>query len=185
MAANELTPEEKIAAKKAADRIRMARWRKDNPEENRIRQRRSYEAHRDARTESYREYRAKNAERIREYYRGRKPQMAANAKQFRENEANRMTLLANTARARAKRMGLECDGLKELRRAPFPPECACCHCALDRSRKNRDRSPTLDRHDTAKGYVMGNIRVICHRCNRLKSDATIEELEAILAYMRG
>jgi len=41
-------------------------------------------------------------------------------------------------------------------------------------------SPSLDRIDSTKGYVKGNVRVISHRANALKSDATVEELQAIL-----
>lgn len=46
-------------------------------------------------------------------------------------------------------------------------------------------SPSLDRIKNDKGYVPGNIAVISERANRLKSDATIEELEQILAYMKS
>ena len=49
---------------------------------------------------------------------------------------------------------------------------------------SRDISPSLDRIVPELGYVKGNIRVISLRANRLKSDASIEELEAILKYMK-
>lgn len=45
-------------------------------------------------------------------------------------------------------------------------------------------SPSLDRKDNTKGYVKGNVFVISNRANLLKRDATAEELEAILAYIR-
>ena len=44
-------------------------------------------------------------------------------------------------------------------------------------------SPTLDRVIPSLGYVKGNIRVICHRANALKGDATLNELKLILKYM--
>ena len=44
--------------------------------------------------------------------------------------------------------------------------------------------PSLDRIDGAKGYVKGNVRVISHRANMLKNDATIEELELVLKDLR-
>jgi hypothetical protein len=44
--------------------------------------------------------------------------------------------------------------------------------------------PSLDRKVNNAGYVPGNIEVISDRANRLKSDATLEEIEAILEYMR-
>lgn len=46
-----------------------------------------------------------------------------------------------------------------------------------------DTSPTLDRFNNTKGYVPGNVRVISWRANRLKCDATLEELKALVAYM--
>lgn len=46
-------------------------------------------------------------------------------------------------------------------------------------------SPSLDRWDNTKGYIPENIRVISMRANDLKSDATLEEMEAVVAYMRG
>lgn len=40
--------------------------------------------------------------------------------------------------------------------------------------------PSIDRVDSALGYVKGNIRVISLRANMLKNNATEEEIEAIL-----
>ena len=45
-------------------------------------------------------------------------------------------------------------------------------------------SPTLDRIRPELGYVKGNVWVISHRANTLKSDATAEELETIAAFLR-
>lgn len=46
-----------------------------------------------------------------------------------------------------------------------------------------DHSPTLDRRDNRLGYVKGNVFVISKRANKLKSDATPEEIAAIARYM--
>ncbi len=45
-------------------------------------------------------------------------------------------------------------------------------------------SPSLDRFDNQKGYTKDNIRVISTRANNLKNDASIEELEKVLDYMK-
>ncbi len=45
--------------------------------------------------------------------------------------------------------------------------------------------PSLDRRDNSKGYTKENIAVVSWRANRLKNDASVAEIEAILAYMRG
>lgn len=48
-----------------------------------------------------------------------------------------------------------------------------------------DSSPSLDRLIPAKGYVKGNVRVISRRANCLKSNGTLEEFRAVMAYMEG
>lgn len=45
-------------------------------------------------------------------------------------------------------------------------------------------SPTLDRVIPALGYVRGNVVVISHRANTIKSDATLSELLAVARYVR-
>lgn len=46
-----------------------------------------------------------------------------------------------------------------------------------------DNIPTLDKIIPALGYVPGNVAIISMRANRLKSDATAEELQAILDWV--
>lgn len=55
---------------------------------------------------------------------------------------------------------------------------------LPNDRYSSDNSPTLDRIIPKNGYVKGNILVISSRANRIKNDATIEELENILLFLR-
>ena len=45
-------------------------------------------------------------------------------------------------------------------------------------------SPTIDRVVPSKGYVRGNICVISHRANTIKNDATLQELEKVLKYVK-
>ena len=48
-----------------------------------------------------------------------------------------------------------------------------------------ENSPSLDRLDNNKGYTKDNIKVISYRANRIKVDATVEEVEKVLNYMKG
>lgn len=43
----------------------------------------------------------------------------------------------------------------------------------------RDDSPSIDRIDNSKGYVKGNVWVVSWRANRLKSNASLDELKRI------
>lgn len=49
----------------------------------------------------------------------------------------------------------------------------------------RPHSFSLDRLVAERGYVPGNVRVISNRANTIKNNATVEELERVLAYVRS
>jgi len=44
-------------------------------------------------------------------------------------------------------------------------------------------SPSLDRFNPACGYEVGNVVVVSNRANQIKSDATPEEMEALVLWM--
>ena len=49
---------------------------------------------------------------------------------------------------------------------------------------SQDQSPSLDRLIPEKGYVKGNVWVISHLANRIKNNATLEQLEAVTAALK-
>jgi hypothetical protein len=55
---------------------------------------------------------------------------------------------------------------------------------LKGSGKPSDHSPSLDRVVAELGYTRGNVVVISHKANRMKSNATLPELEALVAWLR-
>jgi hypothetical protein len=85
------------------------------------------------------------------------------------------------AKKRAKQKGTEFS-LTVFDIPEIPKICPVLGIKIVESKKYGpiDSSPSLDRIDPKKGYVVGNVRIICNRANRIKSDATLKELELIL-----
>lgn len=98
----------------------------------------------------------------------------------------RLVLLSG-ARTRAKRRGLPFDiGPEDI---PIPPHCPVLGVPLvsragTGERRRYQDSPSLDRIDNALGYVRGNVIVVSLRANRIKVDATVEELERVAKFYR-
>lgn len=65
---------------------------------------------------------------------------------------------------------------------PVPLYCPVLAIPLDYS--DNDHKPTLDRHDNLKGYITGNVYVISMKANRLKNNATIDEIRLLYKYMQ-
>lgn len=70
-----------------------------------------------------------------------------------------------------------------------PRDCPCCGIEMKmRSGPAKQgavpTSPSLDRFNPRLGYHPGNVVVICWRCNNLKRDASVQELEVIVNWMR-
>lgn len=50
--------------------------------------------------------------------------------------------------------------------------------------KSNDCSPALDKIDPTKGYVKNNVCFISARANRIKYDASVQELEQVINYIK-
>lgn len=87
----------------------------------------------------------------------------------------------NSARSRAKIEGLEFN--IEVSDIRIPKLCPVFKTPLLMEGKSAN-SISIDRIDSSKGYVKGNVCVISNKANRQKNDSTIEDLSAILRYMK-
>lgn len=95
--------------------------------------------------------------------------------------------LAIQARKRAERDGRDCTITPELVQAMWEREAVCVYCGgglVVGTKVHTHQSPTLDRKDQSKGYTPENTALACFRCNTLKRDATLEELESLVANLR-
>ena len=89
-----------------------------------------------------------------------------------------ITRLLYGAKSRAKARNIPFD--LTARDVELPSFCPVLGIPLELGRGEQvDGSPTLDRIIPERGYVRGNVIVISWRANRLKSNATIEELSLI------
>jgi len=64
----------------------------------------------------------------------------------------------------------------------IPDKCPILGIEIEENKEAgpKDSSPSLDRIDPNKGYLPDNVRIISNRANRLRQDATLKEMEAIL-----
>ncbi len=85
-----------------------------------------------------------------------------------------------TARQRARTAGVPCTITHEDIR--IPETCPLLGVTLNRvgeARRPENNDPSLDRIIPHLGYVPGNVMVVSVRANRLKSDASVEELHML------
>jgi hypothetical protein len=97
--------------------------------------------------------------------------------------------LLYAARGRAKKAGFPCTITVDD--IVIPEACPVLGIPLFPSVGNGRKhpalipnSPSIDRLDNDKGYTPDNIRVISMRANDIKSNATLQELEAVVAYVK-
>lgn len=95
------------------------------------------------------------------------------------NEKSLKLSLLRSAKQRAKRKGLEFN--IDISDIILPSKCPLLGIPLitayDKATPN---SYSIDRIDSTKGYIKGNVWVISRRANTIKNNASLEELELIV-----
>lgn len=92
--------------------------------------------------------------------------------------------LYNRLKSSAKRRGIVFDlTLTDLNNLTFPITCPVLGIPLTFNRSSAsDNSYSIDRIDSSKGYTIDNIVVISLRANKLKNNASKDELKSISDY---
>jgi hypothetical protein len=94
-----------------------------------------------------------------------------------ENTSTEQAML-NRSKSRAKKRGFEHN--ITLDDISIPDKCPLLGIQLIKGTDSvQDCSPTLDRIDSSKGYIKGNVWVISYKANTIKNNATPEELLTI------
>ena len=87
--------------------------------------------------------------------------------------------LVRDARTRAKRYGVPCTlTLADVRALLAPMRCSATGLPLTHNTGGgyfHALSPSLDRLTSARGYVPGNVRLVCHRFNQLRRQDPISQ----------
>lgn len=102
----------------------------------------------------------------------------------RRDKLSIVTKLFRNAKSRAKKSNLEFSITEND--IIVPEYCPILGMKLEENKRmSKSNSFSLDRIDSSKGYIKGNIQVISHRANQIKNDSTIEELEKLINYLRS
>jgi hypothetical protein len=83
--------------------------------------------------------------------------------------------MLNNSKQRAKNAGLEHSiSLEDI---SIPDHCPVFGIRLETgTRKNNTNAPSIDRVDNTKGYIKENILIMSVKANKIKKDATLDEL---------
>lgn len=88
--------------------------------------------------------------------------------------------LYNRLKSSAKKRGIDFDlTLSDLNNLTFPITCPILGIPLALNNVQSDNSYSIDRIDSSKGYTIDNIIVISWKANRLKNNASNEDLKKI------
>lgn len=125
--------------------------------------------------------RAKERER---YHKNRDKELAA-MKRYRSNlkESNYFKFFIMNKKKAMLRAGVPWDLDETYLRELFTGVCPVFGYEIHVGGAKDDHKAELDHLVPSKGYIKGNVRWISSRANRLKSDASIDELKKVLKYM--
>jgi hypothetical protein len=92
----------------------------------------------------------------------------------------------SAAKGRARKQGVPFALTRKYMRTLMADTCPALGCPLVYNKRGGQvwNSATIDKINPALGYVPGNVAVISMRANRIKSNATADELQAITTWLK-
>lgn len=118
------------------------------------------------------------------------PNYSDNTKRYQRNHPERFwitkTVTCAMRRAKTSQIPFDREAVRTLaERYKHGSPCPSCNTSMTYFNNGKRHTwASLDRINSRLGYVFGNLSFICYRCNLLKSNATISELENIIRYMK-
>jgi uncharacterized membrane protein len=124
---------------------------------------------------------------FKKHYPANRSKYIETAKQYRYNlkEHNPSKYLYQVVKQNASKRGIEFN--IEVEDIVVPSHCPILGIELKFHTGKygpEPNTPSIDRKDPSKGYVKGNVHVLSHKANTLKNNATIEDIEKLLNYMK-
>lgn len=92
---------------------------------------------------------------------------------------------ARLKKAECKKKGIPYNLTPAYLESIWTDECPVFGRPFVRFDKTHSDSPALDRITPSLGYVEGNVVYLSARANRIKYDATVEELRQVLKFVEG
>lgn len=126
-----------------------------------------------------------NAEYMRQWRAKRKADGVFDAYNYSYRTRNPKSYLLHNAKSRAKKKGIEFNLTADD--FEIPSHCPVFGFPLELTwgEGTKDNKPSLDRIDSSKGYIKGNVQVLSWRANNLKSDGKLEEFIKLVEFMSG
>jgi hypothetical protein len=167
--------EEQKARKRETNRL----WRKKNSVDF---NKKSSEYQRKRRSNNIQSYR----DREKDYYFTNKEVISIKARKRRWDNLPRY--LCKEAERRANKLGIPFDLSPDYIYSIWPKDNTCpvfgTEFVIARKNQACDTSASIDRINPRLGYIIGNVAIISGKANRIKNDATQEEIQAVLDYVK-
>lgn len=130
-------------------------------------------------------------ERSKSRYQSKKQDIKEHLTAYYKTKKGRIGVSFNALRQNAKRRGVEVAITLDYVRSIATDKCPVFGLTFDwedwgtKNGKALDNSPSLDRIDPTKGYIEGNVVFISTKANRIKNNATIEEITAVAKWLNS
>ena len=132
------------------------------------------------RTEYNRKYYQDNKEKYIKYRQDNREKRIEYRKKYRQD--NKEKLIVRRAKTRANKNSVPFDIDEDYIKKIWPKHNICPIFKIKLEQGNLDKTPSLDRIIPKLGYVKGNVQIMSHKANRIKNNATFEELVIIGKY---
>jgi len=160
----------------------MAEYYQENKEAINAATQKYYRKNKEALREKQKIYHLKNREAILKRQRINTLKNKEASKRYRQKKWEKQRIKGAVHRAKAKNLPFNIT--EEYVKSVTPKDmiCPALGIKMNTSVEDLDSTPSLDRLVPEKGYVKGNVIVVSFRVNRIKTDATPEELMKVAIF---